>query len=282
VAGAVAGCAIVHEQEHWYASIREVGMRVAFVGKGGAGKSAISGTFARMLARTGRPVLAIDSDPLPGMAFSLGLDRDDAPLPDEAIEDRPEDEEGPRYRLRAGLDAAEAVEQYAVHAPDGVRFLQFGKIRTDPRALFRSQITFRQIVKELPEDRWHLVGDLPGGTRQAFTGWGAYADTYLVVVEPMAKSLLSARRLARLASASDRPVQVLAVANKVSEPGDAELVARRSGLEVVASVPLESAFADAERSGRAPLDIVPDSAAVRAVSLLVDHFDHQALRGATT
>jgi CO dehydrogenase maturation factor len=258
-------------------------MRVAFVGKGGAGKSAIAGTFARLLARRGHPVLAIDSDPLPGMAFSLGLDRDDAPLPDEAIEDRPEDEEeGPRYRLRAGLSAADAVERYAATAPDGVRFLQFGKIRTDPRALFRSQITFRQIVKELPEDRWHLVGDLPGGTRQAFTGWGAYADTYLVVVEPMAKSLLSARRLARLASASDHPVQVLAVANKVSEPGDAELVARRSGLQVIAAVPLEPAFADAERSGQAPLDIVPDSAAVRAVSLLVDHLDHQALRGATT
>lgn len=60
-------------------------MRVAFVGKGGAGKSAISGTFARLLARRGHPVLAIDSDPLPGMAYSLGLDRDDAPLPDEAI-----------------------------------------------------------------------------------------------------------------------------------------------------------------------------------------------------
>ncbi len=251
------------------------------MGKGGAGKSAISGTFARLLARRGHPVLAIDSDPLPGMAFSLGLERDDAPLPDEAIEDRPEDEEGPRYRLRPGLSAADAVDRYAATAPDGVRFLQFGKIRTDPRALFRSQITFRQIIKELPEDRWHLVGDLPGGTRQAFTGWGAYTDVYLVVVEPMAKSLLSARRLARLASAAERPVQVLAVANKVSEPGDSELVARRSGLEVIAAVPLEPAFADAERTGRAPLDVVPDSAAVQAVSLLVDRLDHQPLRGAT-
>jgi CO dehydrogenase maturation factor len=257
-------------------------MRVAFVGKGGAGKSAISGTFARLLARRGHPVLAIDSDPLPGMAYSLGLDRDDAPLPDEAIEDRPDDEEGPRYRLRAGLSAAEAVERHAATAPDGVRFLQFGKIRTDPRALFRSQLAFRQIIKELPDDRWHLVGDLPGGTRQPFTGWGAYADTYLVVVEPMAKSLLSARRLARLASAAERPVQVLAVANKVSEPGDAEMVARRSGLEVVASVPLEPAFAAAERAGRAPLDLVPESAAVGAVSLLVDRLDRQPLRGAAT
>ena len=250
-------------------------MKVAFVGKGGAGKSAIAGTFARVLARRGRAVLAIDSDPLPGMAFSLGLDRDDAPLPDEAIEDRPEDEEGPRYRLRAGLSPVEAVERYAATAPDGVRFLQFGKIRTDPQALFRSQFAFRQITRQLPDDRWHLVGDLPGGTRQAFTGWGCYADTYLVVVEPMAKSLLSARRLARLSGAADRPVRVLAVANKVTEPGDADRVARRTGLEVVAAVPLDAAFADAERAGRAPLDIAPESDAVRAVSLLVERLDDE-------
>ena len=61
-------------------------MRVAFVGKGGAGKSAIAGTFARMVARGGDPVLAIDSDPLPGLAFSLGLAVDDTPpIPDDAV-----------------------------------------------------------------------------------------------------------------------------------------------------------------------------------------------------
>lgn len=250
-------------------------MRVAFVGKGGAGKSAISGTFARLLARKGHPVLAIDSDPLPGMAYSLGLPHDDAPLPDEAIEDRPEEEEGPRYRLRAGLSPVEAVERYAATAPDGVRFLQFGKVRTDPRALFRSQFAFRQIIRELPVDRWDLVGDLPGGTRQPFTGWGGYADTFLVVVEPMAKSLLSARRLARLASSGERPVRVVAVANKVIEAADAEHISRRTGLEVIAAVPLDPVFAAAERAGRAPLDAAPDSAGVQAVSSLVDRLEKE-------
>ena len=256
-------------------------MRVAFVGKGGAGKSAIAGTFARLLARQGRSVLGIDSDPLPGMAYSLGLERDDAPLPDEAIVERPEGEEGPRYRLAPGLSAADAVERYAATAPDGVRFLQFGKVRNDPRALFRSQFAFRQIVRELPVEQWELVGDLPGGTRQPFTGWGAYAETFLVVVEPMAKSLLSARRLARLATASEAPVRVLAVANKVAEPGDADRVAARSGLEVVASVPLDRDFADAERAGRAPLDVVPESEAVRAVACLVERLTDERT-GVTT
>jgi CO dehydrogenase maturation factor len=187
-------------------------MRVAFVGKGGAGKSAIAGTFARTLARRGLPVLAVDSDPMPGLAFSLGLERDDAPIPDEAVEERKEGEEGPRFRLRAGLSASEAVERYAVAAPDGVRFLQLGKVRGHAASIMRSQFAFRQILDQLPDDGWNVVGDLPGGTRQAFAGWGAYARTVLVVVEPTAKSLLSARRLARLAHGQKAPERILAVA----------------------------------------------------------------------
>lgn len=245
---------------------------MAFVGKGGAGKSAIAGTFCRSLARRGEPVLAIDSDPMPGLAFSLGLDIDDVAIPDEAVVERAEGEQGPRYRLRPDLTAEEAVERYAASAPDGVRFLQFGKVRASPVNLFRSQFAFRQIVRELPQDRWHLVGDLPGGTRQPFTGWGAFADTVFVVVEPTAKSLLSGRRLARLADAEEHRPRVVAVASKVREPADAETVAARTGLEVVAAVPWDEALAEAERQGRAPIDQAPDCPAVRAVESLVELF----------
>ncbi|MEO7837594.1 MAG: ArsA-related P-loop ATPase [Acidimicrobiales bacterium] len=254
-------------------------MRVAFVGKGGVGKSAIAGTFARALARRGEPVLALDSDPMPGMAFSLGLERSDAPMPDEAVEERAEGEEGPRYRLKAGLSAAEAVERYAALAPDGVRFLQFGKHRGQVGPLIRSQFAFRQIVRELPEERWSLVGDLPGGTRQAFGGWGGYAETMLVVVEPTAKSLLTARRLARVALLEDeRPVQVVAIANKVREAGDVELIRRRTGLDVVAALEWDEALAEAERQGAAPIDAAPGSPAVRAVVSLVDQLYERQVR----
>lgn len=246
-------------------------MRIAFVGKGGSGKSAIAGTFARFLARGGKEVLAVDSDPLPGLAFSLGLPIEDTPpIPQDAVVERAEGEPGPRYRLRPDLGAAEAVDAYSIEAPDGVRFLQFGKIRGQgSNHLFRAQLAFRQIVRELPEGRWDVVGDLPGGTRQAFTGWGGFARTALIVVEPSAHSLLSARRLARMVNLASGPKRVYAIANKVRRPDDAELVAQRTGLEVIATVPWDEAFADAERAQRAPIDEAPDSAAVRAVESLV-------------
>lgn len=246
-------------------------MRVAFVGKGGAGKSAIAGTFARALARRGESVLAIDSDPMPGLAFSLGLAVSDAPpIPDDAVVERGEGEEGPRFRLRADLSGAEAVERYAVTGPDGVRFLQFGKLRGNVAPLMRAQFAFRQIVADLPDDRWSLVGDLPGGTRQAFTGWGTYARTFLVVVEATAKSLLSARRLARLALTDEGSHKVVAVANRIRSPADVDMVRARTGLEVVGAVPWDDAFAEAERQGRAPIDAAPECPAVLEVDSMVE------------
>ncbi|MDQ3896690.1 MAG: hypothetical protein M3326_05470, partial [Actinomycetota bacterium] len=208
-------------------------MRLAFVGKGGAGKSAICGTFARQLARQGDNVLAIDSDPLPGLAFSLGLPIDDSPpIPDDAVVERQEGEEGPRWRLNPDVDPLEAVEKWSVEAPDGVRFLQFGKVKGDAREIWRSQIAFRFIINKLPPGHWNVVGDLPGGTRQAFTGWGNWATTVLVVVEPTAKSLLSGRRLARMADLDpENPKRVMAVASKVTEPDDVEMIAKGTGLD---------------------------------------------------
>lgn len=254
-------------------------MKVAFVGKGGAGKSAIAGTFSRALARRGTPVLAVDSDPLPGLALSLGLESDDAPIPDDAVVERGEGERGPRFKLRPGLDAAEAVERYAVTGPDGVRFLQFGKIggAASPQ-IWRSQLAFLQIVRELPADGWNVVGDLPGGTRQAFTGWGSFASTVLVVVEPTAHSLLSGRRLARMAQLENGPSRVVAVVSKARERGDAELVARRTGLEVVATVPWDEALAEAERRRLAPIDAAPDCPAVQAVESLADQLAEEMVR----
>lgn len=48
-------------------------MKLAIAGKGGSGKTSISGTMARLLARQGRSVLAIDGDSNPNLALTLGI-----------------------------------------------------------------------------------------------------------------------------------------------------------------------------------------------------------------
>ncbi len=49
-------------------------MKIAVCGKGGVGKTTISGMLCRLLGRSGMPVLAIDGDPNPNLALILGID----------------------------------------------------------------------------------------------------------------------------------------------------------------------------------------------------------------
>jgi CO dehydrogenase maturation factor len=236
-------------------------------------------------------------------AFSAGLPQQEHLLPDEAVEERPEGEDGPRYRLRE--DPLTSVERYAATGPDGFRYLQLGKVGggsttgrdgdaaatgeqtdgTSPRSLpaaggalllprverpdaRRGQHAFRLISAGLQDAPHHLVGDLPGGTRQPFFGWARWARLVLVVAEPGSASLLSARRLARLGRMEGGP-RMLGVANLVDDLADARLVERRTGLELGAVIPRDPAVAAAERRGVAPIDHDPHSPAVEAVRSLL-------------
>ncbi|MDQ3450836.1 MAG: AAA family ATPase, partial [Actinomycetota bacterium] len=98
-------------------------MRLAIAGKGGAGKTTISATLARLVARTGRPVVAVDADANPNLSAALGLPGDAAtrlgPVPPTLVS---------RRIGGAGLTEPidEILDQYAVTAPDGVRLLGMG------------------------------------------------------------------------------------------------------------------------------------------------------------
>ena len=105
-------------------------MKVAVAGKGGSGKTTLAGTLARVLARGGREVLAIDADPNPNLAVNLGIDAETA----ARIEPAPlsfarhaKDAEG-RYSVGMDLSPEEIVARYGAAAPDGVRLLLVGRV----------------------------------------------------------------------------------------------------------------------------------------------------------
>jgi CO dehydrogenase maturation factor len=95
-------------------------MKLAVAGKGGSGKTSISGTMARLLARSGKSVLAIDGDSNPNLALTLGI----APTSVEELPTLPRGllertDEGPR--LTATLD--ELCRSHSLRSPDGVTLL---------------------------------------------------------------------------------------------------------------------------------------------------------------
>jgi CO dehydrogenase maturation factor len=250
------------------------GMRVAVVGKGGAGKSVITGTLARLLSRRGHRVLVLDSDTLPGLSISIGADvPDDAPLNAAA-----ERGENGRWHLVKGVGPARAVQRYATDAPDGVRLLQIGK--TDKAGLAPNRAShnaFYQVIHRLDDVRslenWVILGDLPAGPRQTAFDWAPYARHFLLVVEPTWQSMLTARRIIRIARQMRDDVELSLVVNKATSDADAERVEAFLGVPTIAIVPVDESVRRAERDGLALLDVAPDSPAVRAIERLADALD---------
>lgn len=97
-------------------------MRIAVVGKGGAGKTTTAAIVARTLGRSGASVVALDCDTNANLGLSLGVGWDTtAGLSD----------------LRADLEAGqgehaptweEMISRFGTDAPDGVRLTAVNRI----------------------------------------------------------------------------------------------------------------------------------------------------------
>lgn len=104
--------------------------KIAVAGKGGTGKTTVAGTLARILARRGEKVWAIDADSNPNLGLTLGLPRDEVTaltgLPRDLLSES-YDDEGRRH-LHLTLSPDQVAASYGTPAPDGIRLLLMGTI----------------------------------------------------------------------------------------------------------------------------------------------------------
>jgi CO dehydrogenase maturation factor len=235
-----------------------LGIRVAVVGKGGAGKTVIASTLARVLGGQGRKVLAADLDHVPGLAMSLGMGSTD-PVPSSSVAEVGADTpEG--WQLAEGVSAGEAVEQCAVRGPDGVRFLSMPKRVHAAASDARSSTTAvtQGILLGLTDPDWNVVGDLEAGATQSFQGHHSFCDDVVLVVGPAWRSALTARRLVPMFG--DR--RIVVVANRYRGGPD------HPGLEPQVRIPDDPAVIEAERRGLSPFDVCPEAPAILAIAEL--------------
>src|SRR5262245_51256437 len=105
-------------------------MRVAIAGKGGSGKTTISGTLARLLAQSGRQVVAVDADTNPNLATTLGVNPDRAKdivaLPRTLLKREPQ----PDGTMKSTFlrDPRDVLDEYGTAAPDGVKLIVMGSV----------------------------------------------------------------------------------------------------------------------------------------------------------
>ena len=250
-------------------------MKLAIAGKGGAGKTTISGTLARQLARGGYEVLALDNDLNPNLSLTVGIPAErlgNLPtLSEEAVQ-----RVNGRYELAQTLDEIRAA--HAMEAPDGVTVLVAAEPReADTGCMGRFHVAMRNIVGAAPEGPHHIcILDTEASTEHLKVGTAKHVDMLFAVVEPYFKSLESGRRIIHLAR--DLGIESTALlANKVRD-GEVDVVhsfAAEHGLDVVGAIPYDETFLRAEREAVAPIDFDPHAKAVVAIGELA----RQLVRG---
>lgn len=241
-------------------------MKVAVAGKGGSGKSTVSGALARLLARQGHHVVAIDADPNPNLGISLGMPRTSV--------------ETMRPILNALLDsghthddptpaAEDLLSRYGVEAPDGVILVATGKIERPSSACLccGSHNTTRQFFGELSADDRIVLADLEAGLNDLIWAHPGPHDIVLAVTEGSAKSVEVARRACRLAEEMG-VTRIIAVVNRILSEEEVAEVAGALGVEEAFAVPEDPAVERADHLGVAPIDVAPGSPALVALNEL--------------
>jgi CO dehydrogenase maturation factor len=97
-------------------------VKIAVVGKGGSGKTTSAAILARICARRGQRVVALDCDTNPnlGIALGLGAERANELLSIREALDDDEAEHAPSI--------AELMQRFGMDGPDGIRLAVVSKI----------------------------------------------------------------------------------------------------------------------------------------------------------
>ncbi len=239
-------------------------MKIAVSGKGGTGKTTIAATLARSLARRGQRVLAIDCDSNPNLATSLGLAEEVArrmrPMPKRAMDD--------------GSTVTDLLAEYGVDAPDGVELVLAARVEeAGAGCTCGSHATVRGLLAEIVSKQADVtVVDMEAGLEHLSRSGGTlkYVDHLMIVVEPYVKSTQTAYRTVVLARDLGIP-RISVLGSKVR--GQEELAAitrvcRETGLDLIGVIPYDEAVRLADRDGKAPIDVTPDSPVVTAIDNL--------------
>ena len=236
-------------------------MKIVVAGKGGAGKTTVSGTIARALARAGNPVLALDADANPMLGVSLGVGFEKTDMLHSV-----------RQELDAGGREHEPtvegmVENFGTDAPDGVRLVVASRIDNDSPGCQCCGVSPDQILRELEHEYRVVICDLEAGIGTVSRMSAGNADVVVVVANPTAKALEVARRAIELAS---EVAEVVVLANRVRTDEDLKAITDVVGDHEVIVIPEDPVIAAADRDGVAPIDLDPESPGVAAIIKLAD------------
>jgi CO dehydrogenase maturation factor len=252
-------------------------VKVAFVGKGGSGKTTLAALFCRFLAvESGSRVLAFDADINQHLAVALGADPDEAALlpalgdhldeiKDYLRGDNPRiasaaamlktTPPGPGSRLLR-VEEPNALYERLVRTVGGVRLAVTGPFAADDLgvACYHSKVGAVELLLNHMVDGpgEYAVVDMTAGADSFASGLFTRFDLTLLVCEPTVRSIGVYRQY--VGYARDHGVRVAVVGNKVDDADDVAFLRAEVGDDLLCWVGRSGFVKAAERGRHLPID----------------------------
>lgn len=256
-------------------------MKVAFVGKGGSGKTTLSSLFIRHLAAQGLPVVAIDADINQHLAVGLGLDEDEAarlPALGDHLTGIKDHLRGDNPRIRSAATMVKTTPpgrgsrllrvdgDDPIHALGtsvaGAKLLVTGPFSDDDLgvACYHSktgavELYLNHLVDGPGE---YVVVDMTAGADTFASGLFTRFDLLFLVAEPTRKGVSVYRQYVGYAADYDVPIKV--IGNKVQGDDDLAYLRAEVGADLLTWC-VQSAAVRAMEQGRPGIPLEPGNLA---------------------
>jgi len=248
-------------------------MKVAVSGKGGVGKTLIAGVLAEFFAKKGFIVLAIDADPSPNLALTLGIPAEEAgkivPISENTplIESKTQTGLPGVYNLSFTVE--DIIEQFSVKTPYNVSLLVMGTVRNaGGGCMCPANTVIRALLHHLlVKSKEVVVTDMEAGVEHMGRGTAEHVDTMLIVTDSSLKSMETAKKLYILTK--DLGIKrAFIVGNKVASSVEGKIIekfASKNGMPLLVLIPYDEKILKADMRGETPLKYAEVSKGVATI-----------------
>ncbi|SCG86504.1 ATP-binding protein [Methanobacterium congolense] len=261
-------------------------MKIAVTGKGGVGKTTLSGTMACILSRTYK-VFAIDADPDMNLASSLGIHDKITPISQmrELIKDRTGAEPGSSFGevFKINPKISDLPESLSINydSEGKLKLLVMGTVdKGGEGCVCPASVLLKALMRNLILKKDEIVVlDMEAGVEHLGRRTAEAVDIMIIVVEPGLKSLETAERIKRLGG--DIGINnMTCVINKASNKDEEDFVVQKlkeMDLEVIGSIPRDPEVVKADMEGKALVDY-PESPALKSIEEITENILNRSMK----